>query len=383
MASNHDKEKFNKYGQFMTQKKLVNFVLNEINEINEIGGNILEPSFGDGNFINAIRNNYRYDKIDAYEIDSNMFNLVNIDNDNINLYLDDFILSTNEFTYNHIIGNPPYVEINYSYYDEKTIISLKKRYKSISDGRLNLVHMFVIRSYELLEGGGYLSFLLPSVILTSPYYKKLRKFIYDKFNIECVKNDVIFDGVTIKVSLLILKKTSIKDNKFFVNYDKNYYITEKYQIYPTTEQTLKDIGFKVNIGNICWNHHKDILTDDNSFTPIIYAKNIVNNSIDLNVNLSNNDQKKQYIKNNEIRYKNFIVIPRTIGNNIKLSFIKNNDIYQIENHLLVITHDDISMLERLYDSFINKKVDKYIKLFNTSSTISSKEILSIPTDIIS
>ena len=227
---------------------------------------------------------------------------------------------------------------------------------------------------------GYLSFLLPSVILTSPYYKKLRKFIYDNFNIEYVKNDVSFDGVSIKVSLLIMKKTENQSNKYFVNYDKNYYITEEYKNYPIDKKTLKDVGFSVNIGNICWNHHKDELTDDSSHTPIIYTKNIINHKIDLNVVLSKSGEKKQYIKNNDIRYKNFIAIPRSISNKIKILIVKDNDKYHVENHLLIITHSDIKELEKLYDMFVKGKMDKYINLFNTSSTLSSKELLSIPVE---
>lgn len=377
MGSNHDKELFNKYGQFMTQDKLVDFVLDKVNKINKIKGNILEPSFGKGAFINGLLK-YDYDKIDAYEIDDKIYNQVHINKDKVNLYLDDFILSSISDKYDHIIGNPPYVETNYSYYKPEQINKFKKQYKEVSNGRLNLVHMFIAESYNLLKDNGYLSFLLPSVILTSPYYKKLRKYIYDNFNIEYVKNDVSFDGVTIKVSLLIMKKIKDASDKYFVNYDNNYYITEEYENYPKHNRTLRDLGFNVNIGNICWNHHKDEITDDSNYTPIIYTKNIVNNEVKLGISLDKKGEKKQYIKDNNIRYKDFIALPRTTSNKTKVLFIKNNNKYQVENHLLIITHSDIKQLEKLHKMFMNEKVDKYIKLFNTSSTISVKEILSIP-----
>ena len=379
MASNHQKEKFNKYGQFMTEDKLVTSVLQTINQLSPIRGNILEPSFGKGAFVNGIVNNYSFDRIDGYEIDPTMFNQISVDNDKVNLQLNDFILSKTKEMYNHIIGNPPYVEINYSYYKEKTMGVLQNKYKPISNGRLNLVHMFIGKSHQLLKENGYLSFLLPSVILTSPYYTKLRKFIFDNFNIEHVENDVNFGGVGIKVSLLILKKTNINSNKYFVNYGENYYITETYTSYPQSNQTLSDIGFSVSVGNICWNHHKEELTNNKRHTPIIYTKNVVDNKITFkDVVLDKKGEKKQYIKNSVIKYRDFIAIPRTLGKKIKIVLVKDNEKYHVENHLLVITHPDIEKLESLYDVFVSGKMDKYINLFNTSNTLSSKELLSIP-----
>jgi len=379
MPNNHQKEKFNKYGQFMTEDKLVATVLRDINQLSPIRGNLLEPSFGKGAFINGIVYNYPFDKLDGYEIDPDMFIYLNVDDDRVKLMLNDFILSESMEMYDHIIGNPPYVEINYSYYKGKPMVDLQKKYKPISDGRLNLVHMFISKSYELLKENGYLSFLLPSIILTSPYYIKLRKFIYDNFIIEAVQNDVDFQGVGIKVSLIILKKTKECSNKFFVNYGENYYITETYLSYPKSDLSLKDVGFVVNVGNICWNHHKDELTDDSRHTPIIYTRNIVDNEIVFTgVVLDKKGEKKQYIRNSDIRFRNFIAFPRTISKNLKIILVKDNSKYHVENHLLVITHPDIKQLEALYNRFVSGEIKKYIALFNTSNMLSTREILSIP-----
>ena len=36
------------------------------------------------------------------------------------------------------------------------------------------------------------------------------------------------------------------------------------------------MGFKVSVGNVVWNQHKKILTDDSSKTRLIYSSDIVN-----------------------------------------------------------------------------------------------------------
>lgn len=297
MGNNHKKQMFNKYGQFMTEDKLVKSILKTIDKISPIQGTIMEPSFGKGAFIYELMRDYAFDKLDAYEVDPPIFNEVKIENDNrVNLYLNDFIFTEINDQYNHIIGNPPYIELNYSFYSPSDIERLKQQYNFITDGRINLVHMFVHKSHALLKNNGYLSFLVPSIILTSPYYKKLRKFIYDNFNIEYVKNDVKFSGISIKVALVIMKKTAIHSNNYFVNYNNAYYITEDYKNYPKSKHTLKDEGFNVTVGNICWNQHKPELTDDNTCTPIIYTKNIMNNKISFDVKLSTNKEKNNTSK---------------------------------------------------------------------------------------
>ena len=53
---NKNKSKEGKYGQFFTIIEMCDNVLNIVNSIKEIDGDILEPSFGTGNFIDSIVN---------------------------------------------------------------------------------------------------------------------------------------------------------------------------------------------------------------------------------------------------------------------------------------------------------------------------------------
>lgn len=105
----------------------------------------------------------------------------------------------------------------------------------------------------------------------------------------------------------------------------------------------------------------------------------MNNKISFDVKLSTNKEKKQYIKNDKVKkFKNFIALPRTISNKIKIILVKDNNKYHVENHLLIITHSNINKLEKVYNMFINGDMNKYMDLFRTSVMLTTKEILSIP-----
>jgi len=188
------KSKRNLYGQFNTSDELSYFVINEINKIKKITGSVLEPSFGKGAFLNQLKNFNC--NVTGVEIDMDIFNSYNNTN-KFELYNEDYILFNLNKTYDFIIGNPPYIEVCYSFYSQFYKDMLKTYYSDISNGRLNLVHTFFKKSFEILNPDGIIAFLLHSAILTSPVYKKIRKIIYEHYDIELLIENVNFKNVAI------------------------------------------------------------------------------------------------------------------------------------------------------------------------------------------
>ena len=86
------KSKQNLYGQFNTNKHLSEFLLNKIDEYKPITGNILEPSFGEGMFIDNLLA-YNISSITGIEIDSKLFNNYKSPDDKVNLFNKDFFLA--------------------------------------------------------------------------------------------------------------------------------------------------------------------------------------------------------------------------------------------------------------------------------------------------
>ena len=362
----------NKYGQFFTEIEMCKWTLDIVNSIKKLEGDILEPSFGTGNFINEMTK-YKSLNIEGVEIDKNHFN--NYKNDQVLLHNNDFIKFNTNKKYNFIIGNPPYVEICYSYYSKTEQDNIKNDYKKISNGRINLVHIFMKRSIDLLNDDGVIAFLLPSSVLTSPTYKSIRKMIFDNFNIEFLKEDVNFKDVAIKVCLLVIRKSKTNNNYFYIN-DNNYFIMENYSIFKESK-TLKDYNFNVSIGEIVWNQNKDILTDDISENVLLYSSNIEYD----NIQIESNRGRKQYIMGKNIKYKNCIIFTRTISKKIKFHFIRDNKRYIFENHILVLTNPSLDLLEQFYKNLKNGLYNELLQSFFNSSNLTKGELLSLPLNI--
>jgi hypothetical protein len=62
--------------------------------------------------------------------------------------------------------------------------------------------------------------------------------------------------------------------------------------------TLSKLNFEVNVGNIVWNQCKDILTDDETKTRLIYSSDIVNKKL-MPKKYSNEDKKNFINKKGE------------------------------------------------------------------------------------
>jgi len=369
------KNKQQQYGQYFTDKSLVRFTLDIINKHSELKGECLEPSFGDSDFIDELKN-YNLN-IDAYEIDDTIFK-DKYKNSNIKLFNKDFIYEQINKKYKFIVGNPPYIELTYSFYTKEQQKELNKLYKPSCDGRMNLTHIFIYKCLELLDNDGILAFLVPSSILTSPYYNKIRNIIHENCDVLYIKNDVNFKDVAIKVSLIVIKKTNNITDNYILKYGKNVYFSENTIGFPEQIISLKDEGFKVSIGEIVWNQHKDKLRDENTIgtKTLVYSAYVKYDKFEI-VKI-NNQEKKPYIEYDNIKYTECIIMPRTISKKLKFYYLKNNIEYVFENHILVITNKDISKLKKLYSKLKNGDFDKYIPLYFNSSNLSAEEVLNLP-----
>ena len=162
------------YGQYFTEIELCNFIVNQTIKYIDSPITFLEPSYGDGNFIRSIKNIVPNSQIEAFEIDSEIFEPISgsICNNS------DFLFTEIEKKYDVIIGNPPYIELPYSFYDENKKTVFREKYHKKGRGRTNLAHAFLDRAFELVKDSGVISFLLPSTILSSPWYNDIREKIF-------------------------------------------------------------------------------------------------------------------------------------------------------------------------------------------------------------
>jgi type I restriction-modification system DNA methylase subunit len=343
---------------------------------------ILEPSCGSCEYILSIHKNYPSLSITGIEYNKNIYESIkHINNTKINIVHVDYLQFESREKFDIIIGNPPFYVM--------TKKNVNKKYYPYFEGRPNIFILFIIKSLELLSENGILSFVLPKNFLNCLYYNKTRKYIQTHFQIlhiiDCF-NDKYMDTEQDTILLIIQKSSSFNNTPFTIEL-KDFVIfslqeTKKkiIQLY-TKSTTLWDIGFKVIVGNVVWNQCKDILTDDDSKTRLIYSSDIIDNK--LSIQQYKNVEKKNYI-NKEGITKPIIVINRGYGvGEYKFNYciIDIEKPFLIENHLIVIEPINempysLLMVEynKIISSLNDKKTNEFINYYFGNNAINTTEL---------
>ena len=199
-------------GGFYTPKPITDFILKWAVNGNQ-NFDILEPSVGDGKFLQQIKeNSFAYNSITAIEIneeEAQKARKLNLPKTTI--VTGDFFsfCNTTEKRFNLAIGNPPY--IRYQFFDkdqraeaEKIYAKLGLRYSKLTNPWVP----FVVGSSILLKEKGKIGFVLPAEILQVSYAKQLRNFLahfYNKINIVSFKK-LVFPTIQQEVILLLCEK---------------------------------------------------------------------------------------------------------------------------------------------------------------------------------
>lgn len=347
--------------------------------------NVLEPSCGSGEYITALHKLFPHLNITGIEYNKTIYqSILQLNNEKINIINMDYLSYETDTKYDHIIGNPPYFVIKKEEVD--------KSYYPYFEGRPNIFILFIIKSINLLNDNGILSFILPKNFLNCLYYDKTRKYIGKHFQIlhiiEC--NDDKYIDTQQDTILLIIQKTSTCNNTSFILEINNYTIfvnesnNTKIQNLYKNSKSLLELGFKVSVGNVVWNQCKDLLTDDESKTRLIYSSDIENNTL-IKKKYSNSD-KKNFINKPGIK-RPMIVINRGYGvGEYKFNYclIDETTEYLIENHLICIEcktdlpHDKlISLFKNILLSLNDKRTIEFITIYFGNNAINTTELNNI------
>lgn len=228
--------------QVFTPEKVVNKMIKIAikNNVNLYTCSILENSCGNGNVLvkiveelikDAISNSinceqikiFLQNNIHAYEIDKKLIlecinrldslcNKYGIFNVNWDIKNKDFLMDKNSYTYDIIIGNPPYI----SYLDlpEDKRIYLKNNYESCSKGKFDYSYAFIEKSYNSLNQNGSLIYLVPSNWFKNVFANKLRQLVInDLTEIIDLQKQKIFEDVLVSTAIIHIKRGS-NLNKF-------------------------------------------------------------------------------------------------------------------------------------------------------------------------
>ncbi len=203
-------------GGFYTPELIASFILKwAFNGNNKF--DILEPSCGDGVFLEEIQNGgYSYNSVTAIELDK-----VEAEKSKeiglketvvINADFHKFCINTKQ-RFDLIVGNPPY--IRYQYFDreqQKDASEIFNKAELKYSKLTNAWVSFVVGSSLLLKESGKIGFVLPAEILQVSYAQPLREFLahfYNKINIVSFEK-LVFPDIQQEVVLLLCEKNDSK-----------------------------------------------------------------------------------------------------------------------------------------------------------------------------
>lgn len=174
-------------GSYYTPQKTVNFIYNYLQQQRKSIKTVLEPSAGDGRFIQEFSKSNLIDSILGVELYEEKVKAINksISSPKVTLIASDFLkfASTSKSRFELIVGNPPYINIkNMSKEFLDSSRSLCKHLELPESLIQNSWVAFVLAATQLLDNEGTIFFVLPAEFLQVQYAEKLRDFLENKFN---------------------------------------------------------------------------------------------------------------------------------------------------------------------------------------------------------
>jgi len=322
-------------GQYFTPKSIRELLLNKLpNTIKN--PKVLDPACGTGEFLITAKKYFNNPKLEGWDIDKKIVDIAKELIPAANIKTGDALLDKEYGKYDFVIGNPPYYEFSPSE-------TIKKRFRHIMNGRVNIFSLFICQGINWLKEGGYLAYVVPPSMNNGAYFSKLRKFIAENSNIEylqIIKDPKLFHGAQQSIMLLILKKGKNKGDYLFeknnilifsenINYLRNAF---------KDKVTLHDLNFEVKTGRLVWNQNRDLLTNNKrGSVPLIWAHNITTEG--LKVPIVRKD-KPQYVRINNFDVGPAIVTNRITGTvksaRLKSAIIPSGMKFIAENHVNVI-----------------------------------------------
>ena len=375
-------------GIFFTPPSIIKNMIERIKSIPNLDiHDVLEPSCGSGEMIHYLLQYFHDIHITGVEKNTRIFEQVQptfTEHSNVSLTHRDYLQwdIMNERKFDLIIGNPPYFVVKKDQIDES--------FYNLIDGRPNIFVLFLIHSLQKLKDNGILAFVLPHNFTNCIYYSKIRNHIYENFAIidiiDCM-DDSFLDTKQETFIFIVQKKADKSDNSRFTVYINNAFIFNVpskidliHQLYQNSV-SLYSLGFDVNVGTVVWNQCKDILTDDDTQTRLIYSGDVKNNSLET-VKYKDPSKLNYIMKDGNTDI--ILVINRGYGKGkytFSYTLIDLDTPYLIENHLITIrfcgTLSKELLLKRyqqIIDSFCHENTAKFVDVYFGNNAINTTEL---------
>ena len=368
-------------GIFITPRTIIEKLFAEIKKHISDPRRILEPSAGTCEIANYTHLTFPDATINAVEFNDTIYNDVAQTVDYKYIHAD-FTKWSPSYTFDLIVGNPPYVVCGKGDVPEK--------YHDFVVGRPNLFCTFMLHSMSMLSPGGVLAFVIPTSFLNAAYYAKIRNYMKIEGTILNIVNfasdNKFIETQQATIGLVFRRNESVltamvSDCKFSVKFGDNYIFTENSDTIKAVlsgSTTLAKMGVVVKTGTVVWNQHKGALTSDKTKTLLIYNTNVAKTNTVVAQDFAN-DEKKQYILMDGAK-EPIIVVNRGNGNSaykLSYAYVDGTRPYLVENHLNMIMCKTEENARLILASFANKKTEDFVSLFLGNNGLSKTELETI------
>jgi tRNA1(Val) A37 N6-methylase TrmN6 len=384
-----DKDTKKRHGIFFTPRCYRKALLDSVPDVPDLH-NILEPSFGSGEFLSDASIKYPEASITGVELNPILFEKVRqSQRKNAELFNEDFITFQTDKSFDLIIGNPPYVVVK---------SGTPTEFESVTTGRPNLFSWFLHKCVRLLSVKGVLAFVLPNSILGTSYYESLRRYICS----HCEVLEIIqFDKTKTRYAEteqstlgLVLRRATDAPDRFVVQHGGRLVFSPHYEYIRkalASHPTLDKLGFGVKTGTVVWNQHKADLTDDpEEGRLLIYSGNLKDGGfVPFSGNTVKNGKKQRINSKKQPLVPPVILMNRGYGNtNYALGLllvggpedIGGNTEFYAENHLNVIypkNEEAKELIARVYEYMNSPTNRQYVERYSGNGAMSSTEISSM------
>ncbi len=248
-----------KYAQFFTPFSIAKFMTKWILG-NKNLRTVLDPAFGLGIFARVIRAANKKCSIKGFDIDEKILKRAKTifeNENNISLFLKDYMFNDWENRYDGIICNPPYFKFH-DYDNKKILNEIETKLGLKLNGFTNLYTLFLLKSAYQLNIGGRATYIIPSEFLNSDYGKLVKSYLIEnkllRYIIIFDFEENVFDDALTTASILLFANDKEKSEVEFINIkslDELFALEEKLQSYPKTKSD-KAIAFNQLKPEIKW-----------------------------------------------------------------------------------------------------------------------------------